>query len=74
MKLKVLNLNNLQESFENIDGIELDVIEGEKCVPYVVKSNDVFCEEEIALIFASYYSDQKFDNMVRSYNMNNTTN
>ncbi|MBR2141566.1 MAG: 50S ribosomal protein L4 [Rickettsiales bacterium] len=37
MKLKVLNLNNLQESFENIDGIELDVIEGEKCVPYVVK-------------------------------------
>ena len=39
-----------------------------------IKSNDVFCEEEIALIFASYYSDQKFDNMVRSYNMNNTTN
>ena len=37
MKLKVLNLNNLKESSADIEGIDLDVIEGEKCVPLVVK-------------------------------------
>ena len=37
MKLVVLNLNNLNESSENIDEISLDNIEGEKCVPYVIK-------------------------------------
>lgn len=37
MKLTVLNLNNLKESSENIDDISLENIEGEKCIPYVVK-------------------------------------
>lgn len=37
MKLVVLNLNDLKESSESIDEISLDNIEGEKCVPYVIK-------------------------------------
>lgn len=37
MQLLVLNLDNLNESFENIDDIYFDKIDGEKCVPYVIK-------------------------------------
>lgn len=37
MQLLVLNLDNLSESFENIDDIYFDKIDGEKCVPYVIK-------------------------------------
>lgn len=37
MKIRVLNLNDLKETSENIDGIDFENLEGEKCVPYVVK-------------------------------------
>lgn len=37
MELKILNLSDLKESYEKIDGIDLENIEGEKCVPYVIK-------------------------------------
>ncbi|MDR2077342.1 MAG: 50S ribosomal protein L4 [Rickettsiales bacterium] len=37
MQILVLNLDNLEESFENIDGVDFDSLEGEKCVPYVIK-------------------------------------
>lgn len=37
MQLLVLNLDNMNESFENIDDIYFDKIDGEKCVPYVIK-------------------------------------
>ncbi len=37
MKVTVLNLDNLNETFEDIDGVDFDTNEGEKCVPYVVK-------------------------------------
>jgi large subunit ribosomal protein L4 len=37
MQILVLNLGSLEESFENISGIDFDSREGEKCIPYVVK-------------------------------------
>jgi large subunit ribosomal protein L4 len=37
MKLRVLNLDNLSEDCETIDDIELDNLEGARCVPYVIK-------------------------------------
>lgn len=37
MQLLVLNLDNMNESFENIDDIYFDKIDGGKCVPYVIK-------------------------------------
>jgi large subunit ribosomal protein L4 len=37
MKLRVLNLDNLSESFETIDDIDLNNLEGAKCVSQVVK-------------------------------------
>lgn len=37
MQLLVLNLNNLKESSENIDGFDFEVEDGKKCVPYVIK-------------------------------------
>ncbi|GHU26746.1 50S ribosomal protein L4 [Bacilli bacterium] len=37
MQLLVWNLDNLEESSENIEDIDIDSRDGEKCVPYVVK-------------------------------------
>lgn len=37
MDIKVLNLDNLQETTEVLDGFNFDKIEGEACVPYVLK-------------------------------------
>lgn len=36
-KILVFNLNNLKEGSEEIDGVDFDTKDGEKCVPYVVK-------------------------------------
>lgn len=36
-KILVFNLNNLNEGSEEIDGINFEARDGEKCVPYVVK-------------------------------------
>ncbi len=37
MQLLVLNLSNLEESSENMDGFDFDANDGKKCVPYVIK-------------------------------------
>jgi large subunit ribosomal protein L4 len=37
MKLKVLNLNDLKESSETVDDIDIDNMDGVRCVPYVIK-------------------------------------
>ena len=37
MQLLVLNLNNLKECSENIDGFDFETEDGKKCVPYVIK-------------------------------------
>ncbi|MDR2778426.1 MAG: 50S ribosomal protein L4 [Rickettsiales bacterium] len=37
MQILVLNLDNLEESFEEVEGVDFSSREGEKCVPFVVK-------------------------------------
>ena len=37
MNITVLDLDNLQETTEVLDGFNFDKIEGEACVPYVLK-------------------------------------
>lgn len=36
-KILVFNLNNLKEGSEEIDGVDFEAKDGEKCVPYVIK-------------------------------------